>query len=113
MPTLLDEMKRCNTLNKCIEFALIDTYGKLEEVASWLICMENFFGHNKKVKVLGQEVTLVKFDLYNDVLVGVCKNKKDTARVTLDSLEFANPTAKEKMWLKAWDKYWKSSTSEY
>ena len=80
MPTLLDEMKRCNNLDKCIELALTDTHGELEEVESWLCCIEEFFGHHKKVKVLGQEVTLVKFDIYGDVLVGVCKNKKDSAR---------------------------------
>lgn len=103
-------MKKCNTIDKCIEFALTDAFGKLEEVASWLICFEDLFGHYKKVKVLGQEVTLVKVDIYGDVLVGICRNKKDTAKVTLDSLEFTNPTAKEKMWLKAWEKYRKSST---
>jgi len=55
---------------------------------AWLTCIETLFERFKHVRLLGADVTLVRFDLRNNDVVAVCQQGSRKAWVTLDSLEF-------------------------
>jgi len=63
------------------------------------------FSRFKHVKVMGSDVALVGFDLSDHAVVAVCQQGKCNARVTLDSVEFPQPTPVEQRWLKAWKRF--------
>lgn len=105
MDDLLDEMRQCNSVQACIELALTDAYGEEEQVVAWLTCIDQMFSRFKHVKLMGNDVALVGFDLSNHVLVAVCRQGKRKARVTLDSVEFPQLTAIEARWLQAWKRF--------
>ena len=64
------------------------------------------FGRFDRVKVMGQEVALVGFDLANGMaVVAVCRQGKRTARVALESVEFPSLTPIETRWLEAWKRF--------
>jgi hypothetical protein len=106
MPSLLDEMQQCKTVKACIELALTDAYGESEEATAWLTCIEEMFGRFKRVKLLGEEVTLHGFDLANErSVVAICGKGKQRARVALESVEFTDLTPIETRWLKAWAQF--------
>ena len=63
MDDLLDEMRQCKSVQACIDLALTDAYGEDEEAVAWLTCIEAMFGRYKRVKLLGEDVALVGFDL--------------------------------------------------
>lgn len=102
MDDLLDEMRRCKSVQGCIDLALTDAYGKDEEAVGWLTCIETMFGRFKEVQLLGKPVQLIGFDLNQNSIVAVCRQDKKKARVTLDSIKFADLTPIELRWLKAW-----------
>jgi hypothetical protein len=102
---LLDEMRQCKSVQACIDFALIDAYGEDEQAVAWLTCIEEMFSRFKQVKVMGNEVELVGFDLNNQAVVAVCRQGKRKARVTLDSVEFPQLTPVEARWLQAWKRF--------
>ena len=60
------------------------------------------FGRFKRVRLLGAEVTLVRFDLRHHEVVAICQQGSRTARVTLNSVEFPDPSPAEQLWLRAW-----------
>ncbi len=105
MDDLLDEMRRCKSVQACIDLALTDAYGEDEQAVAWLTCIEEMFSRFKQVKVLGRDVALVGFDLRDYTVVAVCRQDKTKARVTLDSVEFAELTPIEQRWLNAWKKF--------
>lgn len=105
MDDLLDEMQRCKSVKACIDVALIDAYGPDEQAVAWLTCIEELFGHFKQVKLLGNDVALVGFDLNNQDVVAVCRQGKRKVRVTLDSIEFPELTPVESLWLRAWKRF--------
>ena len=105
MEDLLDEMRQCKSVQACIDLALTDAYGEDERAVAWLTCIEEMFGRFKRVKLLDEDVALVGFDLNPRAVVAVCRTGKRRARVTLDSIEFPEPTPVELLWLKAWKKY--------
>ena len=106
---LLQEMQGCTTARACIDLALTDAYDEAEQAVAWLTCIETMFGRFKRVRLLGAEVTLVRFDLRNNEVVAVCQQGNRQARVTLDSLELPNPSPVEQLWLRAWKRF--SATS--
>lgn len=105
MNDLLDEMRDCKSVQACIDLALTDAYGEEEQAVAWLTCIEEMFRRFKQVKLLGDEVRLVGFDLRNHAVVAVCKKGDRKVRVTLDSVEFPGLTPTEARWLKAWQRF--------
>jgi hypothetical protein len=105
MDDLLDEMRQCKSVQACIDLALTDAYGEDEQAVAWLTCIEELFGRFKQVKLLGEDVALVGFDLNGHAVMAVCRKGKRRARATLDSIEFPDLTPVELLWLKAWKKY--------
>ena len=102
MPDLLDEMRQCRSVRACIDLALTDADGEEEQAVAWLTCIETMFGRHKQVRLMGNDVALVGFDLRNHDVVAVCRQGTRRARVTLDSIEFLELTPVEQLWLKAW-----------
>jgi hypothetical protein len=105
MDDLLDEMRQCKSVQACIELALTDAYGPDEQAVAWLTCVEVMFSRFKHVKVRGDDVQLVGFDLSNEELVAVCRQGKRKARVALQSVEFPELTPVEARWLQAWKRF--------
>lgn len=105
MDDLLDEMRQCKSVQACIELALTDAYGPDEQAVAWLTCIEVMFSRFKHVKVMGNQVELVGFDLSNQELVAVCRQGKRKARLSLDSVEFPELTPVEARWLQAWKRF--------
>ena len=105
MIDLLDEMRQCKSVQACIDLALTDAYREEEQAVAWLTCIDEMFGRHKQVRLMGNDVTLVGFDLRNNDVVAVCKQGKRRARVTLDSIEFPEPTPVEQLWLRAWKRF--------
>jgi len=105
MDDLLEEMWQCKSVQACIDLALTDAYGEDEEAVAWLTCIEAMFSRFKQVKLMGNDVALVGFDLRDHAVVAVCRQGKRKARVTLDSVEFPELTAVEARWLKAWKRF--------
>ena len=63
------------------------------------------FGRFKHVRLLGADVTLVRFDLRNNDVVAVCQQGGRTARVILDSVEFPDLSSVERLWLPEWKQF--------
>ena len=105
MADLLDEMRQCQSVRACIDLALTDAYGEEEQTVAWLTCIDTMFGQYKQVRLMGNDVPLVGFDLRHHDVVAVCQHGKRTARVTLDSIEFSELTPVEQLWLKAWQRF--------
>ena len=105
MADLLDEMRQCRSVRACIELAITDAYGEEEQATAWLTCIETMFGRCKQVRLMGNDVALVGFDLRNQDVVAVCQQGKRRARVTLDSIEFPELTPTEQLWMKAWQRF--------
>ena len=105
MDDLLDEMRQCKSVQACIDLALTDAYGADEEAAGWLACIETMFHRFKHVTLMGNEVTLVGFDLRDHTIVAICQQGKHKARVTLDSVEFPQLTPVATRWLQAWKRF--------
>lgn len=105
MDDLLDEMRQCKSVQACIELALTDAYAPDEQAVAWLTCIEEMFTRFKQVKVMGNAVELVGFDLDNQALVAVCRHGKSKAHVALDSVEFPELTPIEARWLQAWKRF--------
>ena len=106
METLLEEMRRCKSIENCSELALTDAYGEYEQASAWLTCIEEMFGRFEQVMVLGQEIALEGFDLINNIaVVAVCRAGKRKTRIALESVEFPALTPIEKRWLKAWQQF--------
>ena len=99
-------MQQCKSVKECIALALVDAYGEDEQAGAWLTCIGEMFGRFDRVKVMGQEVALVGFDLANGMaVVAVCRQGKRTARVALESVEFPSLTPIEARWLEAWKRF--------
>ena len=49
---LLDDMKKCKTINRCFEVAMMDAREE-EEIGSWLVCIQEMFGAHSEVMVRG------------------------------------------------------------
>ena len=105
MDDLLDEMRQCKSVQACIDLALTDAYGEDEQAVAWLTCIEEMFSRFKQVKLVGNDVALVGFDLSNHAVVALCQQGKRKARVTLESVEFPELTAVEARWLQAWKQF--------
>ncbi len=105
MDDLLDEMRQCQSVQACIELALTDACGAHEQAVAWLTCIEAMFSRFKQVKVLGNEVDLIGFDLDNQAVVAVCRHGKQKAHIALNSVEFPNLTPIETRWLQAWKRF--------
>jgi hypothetical protein len=89
----------------CIALALTDAYGEDEEAVAWLTCIETMFGRFKQVELLGEDVTLVGFDLNRHAVIAVCRKGNRKVRATLDSVNFPSLTPAERLWLQAWKTY--------
>ncbi len=106
MESLIEEMENCKTVKECIEVATLDAYGEEEQASAWWTCIEEMFGEFKTAIVLGEEVKLKKFDLSDSgTILAVCTKGKTSAKIALESLDFPNLNAKQKLWLKAWKEW--------
>ena len=102
MTDLLDEMRQCKSVQACIDLALTDAYGDDEQAVAWLTCIEEMFGRFKQVKLLGEHVLLVGFDLNRHAVIAVCSQGQRKVRTTLGSIQFPDLTPVERRWLQAW-----------
>jgi hypothetical protein len=102
---LLGDMRLCKSVRACIDLALTDAYGEDEEAVAWLTCIETMFGRFKRVKLLGEDVTLAGFDLNRHAVIAVCRKGSREVHATLDSIEFPELTPADQLWLRAWKKY--------
>ena len=109
MTDLLEEMQGCKTVRACIDLALTDAYGEDEQAGAWLTCIETMFERFKHARLLGTDVTLVRFDLRNHDVVAICQQGSRKTRVNLDSLELPDLSPVEQLWLRAWKRF--SATS--
>ena len=99
-------MKRCKTVNDCIELATTDAYGEEEQAVGWLTCIEEMFSKFKRATILGYEVDLDGFDLANErAVVVICRRGKKKTRIALESVVFPTLSTKEALWFKAWKKW--------
>ena len=89
----------------CIDLALTDAYGEDEEAVAWLTCIETMFSRFKQVRLMGNDVALVGFDLNRHAVIAVCGQGKRRVRATLDSIEFSELTPVEQRWLQAWKRF--------
>ncbi len=105
MNDLLDEMRQCKSVQACIDLALTDAYGEDEQAVAWLTCIEEMFSRFKQVKLLGEDVLLLGFDLNRHAVIAVCGEGKRKVRVTLDSIEFPELTPIERRWLQAYKRF--------
>ena len=105
MADLLDEMRECKSVRACTELALTDAYGEEEQAVAWLTCIDTMFGRYKQVRLMGNDVALIGFDLRHYEVVAVCQQGKRRARMPLESIEFAGLTPVEELWLKAWQRF--------
>ncbi len=105
MIDLLDEMRQCKSVQACIDLALTDAYGEDEQAVAWLTCIEEMFGRFKQVKLLGEDVLLVGFDLNWHAVIAVCNQGQREVRTTLDSIEFPDLKPGEQRWLQAWKRF--------
>jgi hypothetical protein len=105
MTDLLEEMRGCKTVRACIDLALTDAYGEDEQAVAWLTCIEEMFGRFQHVRLLGTDVRLARFELNHYDVVAVCQQGTRKARVTLDSIEFPDPSPAEQLWLRAWKQF--------
>jgi len=106
MEDLLTEMKRCKSVDDCVDVATMDAYGEYEEATGWQTCFETLFEDVKQVKVLGEDVTLEGFDLINELsVVAVCRRKNKKAKVAPESVEFPKMTKMQILWMKAWKEW--------
>lgn len=105
MADLLDEMRQCQSVRACIDLAITDAYGEEEQAGAWLTCIDAMFGRYKQVRLMGNDVALVGFDLRHRDVVAVCQQGKRKARVALGSIEFTALTPVEQLWLKAWQRF--------
>jgi hypothetical protein len=105
MDDLLDEMRRCKSVQACIDLALTDAYDEGEQAVAWLTCIEEMFARFKQGKLLDEDVALIGFDLNRHAVVAVCHKEKRKVRATLDSIEFPKLTPVERLWLRAWEKF--------
>jgi hypothetical protein len=101
---LLDDMKKCKTINQCFEVAMMDAREE-EEIGSWLVCIQEMFGAHSEVMVLGDKLKLEGFDVKHGSILAICIKGKLEAGFALDSVVFPKVTKAEKLWLQAWDKY--------
>ena len=90
------------TVEDCVEAAIIDAYGEYEQATGWLTCLQDIFSNVKEVNLLGEAVTLTKLDLVDNVVVAICAKKRHKAKVTFDSIQLLKPTSEQELWHKAW-----------
>jgi len=106
MDSLLDEMRRCKSVEACIELALTDAYGEYEQAAAWRTCIEEMFERFDRVVLMGEEVALEGFELANETaIVAVCRKGSRKARVALESVDFPTLSPIEARWLDAWKQF--------
>ena len=96
------ECHQVNNIDECIELATCDAYGEAEQAAAWLECMDEVFQGVTEVKVFGEVVRFVGFDIEGIGLVAICAKGRHRARVTLDSISPQRATPAQKLWLRAW-----------
>lgn len=98
MESLLSEMKKCKTVEECIEVATVDAYDEEEQAVGWLTCIQEMFDKFENVNVLGQKVDLEGFDLANErAVVVICGEGKNKTRIALESVTFPKISAKESL----------------
>ncbi|MFO1205505.1 MAG: hypothetical protein U1E63_10530 [Burkholderiales bacterium] len=105
MTDLLDEMRQCKSVQACIDLALTDAYGDDEQTVAWLTCIEEMFGRFKQVKLRGEDVLLIGFDLNRHAVIAVCSQGQRKVHTTLDSIQFPDLTPVERRWLQAWKRF--------
>lgn len=104
IPESADQAK---TIEDCIEYASVDAYNEEEQAGGWLSIIEEIFDNVNQVKLLGEEVDLKGFDLDGTTVVAICKKGGKKARISLDSIEFVDPTKIQSLWLSAYRKWQK------
>ena len=94
--------KRAAAIKSLIQSARLNG---LDDDAAYLTLIRTMFGRFKQVELLGEDVTLVGFDLNRHAVIAVCRKGNRKVRATLDSVNFPSLTLAERLWLQAWKKY--------
>ena len=68
---------------------------------AWLTCIEAMFARYKQVRLLGNDVALIGFDLRHHDVVAVCQWQAQSTR----DLGLHELTPVERLWLKAWQRF--------
>jgi len=94
------DLLKVKTVKQCIDLATVDAYGDDEVATAWETCLDEVFS-GVNAKLAGQDVNLEGFDSLSGMVLARCRIGKRKIRVTLDSLDFLDLTAPQRIWLKA------------
>jgi hypothetical protein len=106
------DLFKAKTVKQCIDLATIDAYGDDEVAAGWETCLDEVFS-GVKAQLAGQDVKLEGFDSLSGMVLARCRFGKRKIRVTLDSLDFLDLTAPQRIWLKAFLKWQEQGWGSY
>ena len=98
------DLFKVKTVSQCIDLATVDAYGDEEVAMGWQSCLEEVF-EGALAELAEREVKIEGFDTLSGMVMARCRFKKKKIRVTLDSLDFSNLNAMQKLWLKAFLKW--------
>lgn len=106
MENLTNTLKAKN-IKDCIEIATVDAYDESEIATGWYNCLDEILCEIKEIKVLGFTVKFEKIDIDSmDSVVVLCKSGKNSAQISLVSVEWINLSKVQKLWIDAWKKYY-------
>lgn len=100
------DLLKVKNIRECIEIATVDAYDESEIATGWYTCLEEVLCEIKEIKVLGFTVKLEKIEIDSmDSVVAFCKSGKNTAQISLSSVEWIKLSKVQKLWIDAWKKY--------
>lgn len=98
------DLMKVKTVDQCIDIATVDAHDDDEVAVGWETCLDEVFA-DAKAQLAGMDVKIEGFHSSAGSVLAKLRIKKRKIRVTLDSLDFVNPTAPQKIWLKAFLKW--------
>ena len=102
---MISVIEDAKSVKQCIEIATCDAYDDYEIIAGWHSCFEEVFEDNNGVRVFGEEVSLVGFEISGTTLFAVCTDGDDEEHIAVESLKLIKPTKSQRLWLRAWLKW--------
>ena len=108
----MTDLFKAKTINQCIDLATMDANGDDEVATGWENCLEEVFD-GVEVMLMGQNIEIEAYEAISGVVLARCRFKRRKVRVTLDSLDFADLSAPQKIWLKAFLKWQDQGWSHY
>jgi hypothetical protein len=95
-------------LDELVDEALVDAYGKSEQVTGFYTMMENDLQLPFETEILGMTVIVEGIDITEeDQLVAVCRKDKIKQLISLSELPLRSPLPKGAEWIVAY-RYWRT-----